>query len=391
MSALNIPKGVTLDNTLGAVLVGFAVACCVYGILITQVFTYFSNYPGDRPIYKLLVLFLLVLETADQCLIGHILYFYGVTNFANVRALLAARVTWSFILQQTLGAIVGTTVKFMFGLRVWRFSEHNFFITGLILSTTLGGLGTALAFTVKAFKLPSVFSVIQLRTLGSISLGVGVITDIVIAVSLCYFLNKLRTGYRQSDTLVNSLVRYAINTGALTSAISLSTLILYNVMPTNMIFIATFFVLSKLYAISFMATLNTRRIVRGKGTDRQGTTATNGINANNNNNTNMFHLGTRLPSLGPREMDGWEVAYTLSSGSKDVYMMESVKTNSDSFGSAPSSSRYGHASVLPYFSADIGGTQTHLRSGPWYGGEFRLGLANGRALFLFLANEKVTF
>lgn len=38
--------------------------------------------------------------------------------------------------------------------------------------------------------------------------------------------------------------------------------------------------------------LNTRRTVRGRGTDRQGAT----------NNTNMFHLGTRMPSMGPEEL-----------------------------------------------------------------------------------------
>ncbi|KAF8660474.1 hypothetical protein AX16_001619 [Volvariella volvacea WC 439] len=33
---------------------------------------------------------------------------------------------------------------------------------------------------------------------------------------------------------------------------------------------ATYFILSKLYAISFMCTLNTRKIIRGRGTDRAG-------------------------------------------------------------------------------------------------------------------------
>jgi len=103
--------------------------------------------------------------------------------------------------------------------------------------------------------------------------------------------------------------------------------------------------------LTFVPSLNTRRVVRGKGTDRQGNTASN-------NNTNMFHLGTRIPSLGPREMDGWETAYTASSAAnvssflnisfllidhstmclhsqKDVYLMESLKSNSDSLGSPP--------------------------------------------------------
>lgn len=303
----SLPRDLNINNTLGAVLIGFAVACCVYGILVTQIFRYFSRYPFDRPVYKGLVLLILLLETVDQIFIGHVVYHYTISNFANVSALILGTVTWSFILQQTVGAVVGCIVKTSFALRVWRFSERNMFITGIILLLTYGQLGLAITFTLKAFELSGVFEVVNLRVLGSTSLGVGVLTDLVTAISLCYFLNKLRTGYHKSDSLVNSLVLYAINTGALTSAVSLSTLILYNIMPTNLVFVACFFILSKLYAISFMATLNTRRIVRGKGTDKQGTTS---------NNTNMFHLGTRMPSMAPIDVDQWDNS-PVSASSKD--------------------------------------------------------------------------
>ncbi|KAK0457411.1 uncharacterized protein EV420DRAFT_1643753 [Desarmillaria tabescens] len=304
----SLPTDLNINSTLGAVLIGFAVACCVYGILVTQVFRYFSRYPFDRPVYKGLVLLILLLETIDQTFIGHVVYYYTISNFANVLALVRGTVTWSFILQQTIGAIVGCIVKTSFALRVWRFSERNKFITGIILLLTYGQLGLAITFTVKAFELSGVFEVVHLRALGSTSLGVGVLTDLATAMSLCYFLNKLRTGYHKSDSLVNSLVLYAINTGALTSAVSLSTLILYNIMPTNLVFVACFFILSKLYAISFMATLNTRRIVRGKGTDKQGTTS---------NNTNMFHLGTRMPSMAPIDAGQWDNS-PVSPNSKDL-------------------------------------------------------------------------
>lgn len=49
-----------------------------------------------------------------------------------------------------------------------------------------------------------------------------------------------------------------------------------------------------------MATLNTRRIIRGKGTDRQGST-----NSRSLRNTNIFPLGTRIPSMGPGEVEDW--------------------------------------------------------------------------------------
>jgi len=54
-----------------------------------------------------------------------------------------------------------------------------------------------------------------------------------------------------------------------------------------------------------MATLNTRRMVRGKGTDRN-TTGSASRRLTNVNDTNMFHLGTRMPSMGPNDLERWE-------------------------------------------------------------------------------------
>ncbi|KAE9396596.1 hypothetical protein BT96DRAFT_996599 [Gymnopus androsaceus JB14] len=272
---VTVSPEVTIDNTLGALFVGFA----------------------DKPIYKFVVVLILLLETADQVFIGQIYYYYGISNFSNPLTLVEGTQTWSFILQQMLGSVVGTIVKIAFGMRVWRFSERNFFITGIIMILSLGGLVLAIVFSVKSFMLPNVFSVVKLRVLGTTTLGVGMLTDIITALSLCYFLNRLRTGYHQSDTLVllHSLPVEILNSDLVDrSVVSVATVVLYNVMPSNLIFIAVYFILSKLYAISFMATLNTRRVIRGRGTDKQGTT------------TESYQ---HVP-LGNEE--GWEAAYTTS-------------------------------------------------------------------------------
>jgi hypothetical protein len=54
--------------------------------------------------------------------------------------------------------------------------------------------------------------------------------------------------------------------------------------------------LVQVYAISFLATLNTRKVVRGRGTDKQQPTLSQNINSHTN--TNTFYLGTRIPSVG---------------------------------------------------------------------------------------------
>lgn len=293
--------GLSVDSTLGAVFVGFSVACIVFGIVLTQTFFYFRNYPGDRPHFKIAVFLILLLETADQGFIAHFLYHYSISSFGRPSVLLLAKTTWSLILQLTAGAVVGAIVKSYFALRVWRFSNRNRWITGLIFLLTYGQLGLAFAFTVECFRLPNIYAVHELQTLGTISLGVGVATDVVTAVALCYFLTQLRTGLKSSDNLVDNLCSYAINTGVLTSTVSIATLVLYNVMPTNnLYFVSLYFILSKLYAISFMATLNTRRILKasGRGTEEQGATT---------NNTNMFHLGTRMQSMAlPADFGHWD-------------------------------------------------------------------------------------
>ncbi|KAJ7058356.1 hypothetical protein C8F01DRAFT_990580 [Mycena amicta] len=311
----------TLDNTLGAVIVGFAASCVVYGILLTQAWAYFRRFSLDSLVYKFLVAVIVLLCTADQALIGHFVYFYTLGSVRNPTALLAGHTTWSIILQQTVSCVVGGIVKCAFATRVYRFSERNSFITAFIVLLALGQLAVALVFTIQAFGLATIPAVFQLRTLGTISIGLGVSTDVVIAASLCFFLNRLRTGYKPADSLVTRLVVDTINTGVLTTAVSLTTLLLFDFQSGSLVFLATFFLLSKLYGVSFLATLNTRRAVRGRGTDaetgamdddrsgmpsngfpgqmRSGSAATGGSRSNKRQQeeTNMFALGTRVPSF----------------------------------------------------------------------------------------------
>ncbi|KAL1950560.1 hypothetical protein VTO73DRAFT_5684 [Trametes versicolor] len=259
------------DNTFGAAFAGFAASSICLGVLSTQAYTYFKRYPLDKPFYKALVVGLWLIELADQALISHAVYSYLVTNWGIV-TILVAKPIWSLILQITFGVVTGTIVKINFALRVWRFSNQNVLVTGLIFLLTFGELAVASIYTVKAFQLDSLSHLADMKIIGTLSLGIGMATDVVIAASLSFFLWNLRTGHRKDDSAVNSLIFYAVSTGGLTSVISLTTLILYNFMPGNFIFMAFYFVLSKVYANSFLAALNTRRISRGRGTDAETTT-----------------------------------------------------------------------------------------------------------------------
>ncbi|KAH9942885.1 hypothetical protein B0H21DRAFT_506286 [Amylocystis lapponica] len=260
-----------LNGTMGAAFVGFGVSSVCFGVLSLQCYIYFRRYPMDRTFYKFLVAALWLLETGDEALVAHALYHYVVTNWGNLIVFVSPPV-WSLILQVTLGAFAGAIVKACFAMRVWRFSKHNIWMTGLILLLAASQMGFAVVYTIQAYKLTSLAEAPQLKIVASFSLGLGVATDMVTAAALCYFLRNLRTGYSKDDSLVNSLTLYAVNTGILTSMFSVATLITYDLMPQNFIYMGLYFVVSKLYANSFLATLNTRKSLRGRGTDGEHVT-----------------------------------------------------------------------------------------------------------------------
>lgn len=276
-----------VDNTLGAALIGFSLSMFAFGILSAQVYTYFQRYPLDKAPYKFLVAALWTLEGSHVALTGHFLYTCAISNWGNPLILLGPPL-WSVVVQVPMGAFIGFIVKSCFALRVWRFSGHNIWITGLIFIATLTQLGSSIWYTVVGFRLTSFIKIGSLFNIATISLALGAFTDILTALTLSWYLGKLKTGYQRSDSLVNRLIVYAINTGVLTSTCSAACLVCYDLMPKTYVFIACYFVLSKLYANSLMATLNTRTIMRGRGTDRDIETVPTFVMMGNN---------TELPRL----------------------------------------------------------------------------------------------
>ncbi|KAG9311195.1 hypothetical protein JVU11DRAFT_8270 [Chiua virens] len=83
--------------------------------------------------------------------------------------------------------------------------------------------------------------------------------DSLIAVMLCYYLHKQRSGMARTDRVIKTLVVYTINTGALTSLFAILVIITFLTLKGTMDFTAFVQVQSKLYAISLFASLNARK------------------------------------------------------------------------------------------------------------------------------------
>ncbi|KAI0631714.1 hypothetical protein C8Q77DRAFT_1061482 [Trametes polyzona] len=264
--AAGLPKVPSLDNTFGALLIGCFVGFIQYGWTANQCYSYFRTYHEDRKVLKGLVsVSLRVLETFHSVLCMHIIYFYLTTNYFNPMALQQS--VWC-LLGVVTGAVILASQSF-FLRRVWKIGRKFrplVVVAGILLLGEFGGLSLLTA-SGKRFLTPTLHNSSQ-AWMNSAGVGMAVLSDTLLTAALTFSLHKSRTGIKRTDSTIDLLIMYAINTGGLANAsiTNLLSLIFAIVMPHNLIYAGIVIVATKLYANSMMAVLNSRRSLAAQGT-----------------------------------------------------------------------------------------------------------------------------
>ncbi|KIM80029.1 hypothetical protein PILCRDRAFT_822855 [Piloderma croceum F 1598] len=250
----------TLDDTMGATLIGVIVAAALWGVSCVQVWFYYNNYPKDHWYTKLFVAAVWFSDTLHQILITHTVYTYLITNFGNLAEL--GKIIWSLMAMVLVNGVTAFMVQSFMLLRVWKLTNGSYALTGLVGSLVVGEFTAILYFCVKAFQL-KLFAQLPSIKGASISVNVlGAAGDVLIALVLCTMLQKSRTGFRRSDSMIKKLTIWTMNTGLLTSLCAVASMISILTAPNTFIYIAFFVNLGRLYSNTLMATLNARQSIR---------------------------------------------------------------------------------------------------------------------------------
>ncbi|EAU84305.2 hypothetical protein CC1G_01301 [Coprinopsis cinerea okayama7 len=242
MSALQ--DRLVVDNTMGASMIGVICASVLYGVSCVQTWYYFNHYRKDVWYIKSLVGAVWMFDTIHQILISHTVYYYVITNYNNPSIL--NRLVWSILLEVLFNGFIGLLVQGFLTLRVWKLSDENIPLTVVISLLVLAEFACSAAFTVESLKLRTWEDLGSLKGL-SISVNIiGVVADVVIAGALFYFLQRSRTGFKKSDSMISRLIL---------------------AWGQTLIYVAFYFSIGRLYSNSVLATLNARKSIRGLGED----------------------------------------------------------------------------------------------------------------------------
>jgi len=256
----------SLQSTFGSAFVGLVVSAILYGVTILQTYLYYRNYPNDSKILKWMVAILWVLDTAHLVLCTIAVYSVLVLNFNHPAILLNP--TWSMNIQTDFNGLIGIIVECFYARRVWIVSR-NFYLTAVILVLAVIHFALGIVFTVGSFETSRAdFS--NLVWVTSLGLGSAAAADMIIGISLCYYLSKSRTGFSRTDNLISTLMKYSLTTGFLTGIIACCVVLTFGIMPNNFVYVAFFWLLGKCYVNSVLAALNSRESLREKAHPADG-------------------------------------------------------------------------------------------------------------------------
>ncbi|OJA18502.1 hypothetical protein AZE42_07593 [Rhizopogon vesiculosus] len=248
---------VNLPETYGAILLGGFIATILSGIITAQVFNYIKRYPSDTARTKAIVGLTWILDSIHTALVCTTSWIYMIQWFGdedkidNIPIPLATSVA--------LTAFLTLIVHCFFAHRIHKLTHNDWRISVPIVVFAFLRLVAAIISTVEMIHLQTLSAF--RRDVGwvfTVGLSLSCVVDVLVALVLCVTLRSSRSSYSNMDRIINSIILYTLENNSLTSAATIISMICWVTMP-NLVFLGIHFVLSKLYANSLLATLNSRK------------------------------------------------------------------------------------------------------------------------------------
>ncbi|KAI0824335.1 hypothetical protein BC628DRAFT_427254 [Trametes gibbosa] len=216
-------------------------------------------YAADRPLLKGLVFAVILAETFHTVLWIIVCYEYLVVNFANVANV--AKTHWYMKTVFPATALTMLLCQLFYANRIYQVGPHWRYklIAGVAVLFMTMHLSWAMVATVKIYLAKDINQFASSTWFVSVAYGHAVVADVIFATALVSVLRNSHTGFKRTDTVLDSLVKYTVTTGVLTTFFEILVFIFGLVYPDNYIYAAVTIPGVKLYSNSMLAMLNCRQ------------------------------------------------------------------------------------------------------------------------------------
>jgi hypothetical protein len=289
----------SMDSTFGMLFDSVIVGAALYGAGCLQGYLYFRKYSTKDPwILKSLVAFVLVCDTFQVGILTACVYQYLVSNFANPNIL--GELLNTLIIEIFFSDTIGLAVQMFYCWRVWRLSDGNFFIVVPLVIVSWAAFASLVVYSCLALKITTYAELASLKNLSMSCNVLAAAADILISLAMIVLLQRSKTNYKKTNSMLNRLIIFTFNTGIPVSICALWACIAINAWPSTFIYIFFFLLQGRFYTNSLLVTLNSREYIK-RGAQSNVTDATYSMNSYDGSRTNSQIPQFNVPSKGLRD------------------------------------------------------------------------------------------
>ncbi|GBE88502.1 hypothetical protein SCP_1303180 [Sparassis crispa] len=244
-----------LKTDFGAIFAGTFIAVLLLGFVLAQLYMYYTRYPKDPIGMKLFVGFILFVDTLSCGILVAWFYIAFINHWGDITVFETG--DWLIATDPFFLGFIAMCNHFYFSRRVYLITK-NVYLTILICICGLGAGSTGLAVTIIWAKYQFRFQDIILEKAAFTTwMSWSVVGDLLITISITWYLQHRKSGFKKTDTLVDKIIRNTMQNGLLTAATATVDLIMYLAM-TQTDYLALSVILPRLHVNSIMSSLNSR-------------------------------------------------------------------------------------------------------------------------------------
>ncbi|PIL32193.1 hypothetical protein GSI_05438 [Ganoderma sinense ZZ0214-1] len=250
-----------LQLSYGALLLGSFLGFILYGLFVHQTYQYFRRFHADPSYIRIMVILVLILETAHLVITSHLCYAHLVTNYFKPETLLVGG--WSLNIIPVLSGVTIILSQLFSIRRVSLIGSRQAIVAAVVALFLLGEIGFPIASSVSAFSYGTVKGIKPVTYLAACGLAMVSIADAILTVTLVLAIRKTRADYdrrRTGESLSDIVQIYLVNTGLLTVIFNIITTIVAFTRPKTMLLGALSIVVARLYGNTLLAILNSRQL-----------------------------------------------------------------------------------------------------------------------------------
>ncbi|KAG6842453.1 hypothetical protein C0991_007583 [Blastosporella zonata] len=241
------------DTTVGVVLLGLFFNTYLYGLVTYQFMVYANTKFNDALWIKAIVVTLFITDTLHSAVAVYAGWEMCVTNYANPASL--AVVGWTIPFTACATSVAAILTQYFLGQRVWILTKN--------------------------YVLVSVIGVLSV---------LGFVFGIYAGVRSGIINHRSRTGFRKTDTIINRLIRGAIQTGLFASMFALADLFSFVLHGDTNLYAMFAYPIGRIYTNTLLDTLNARaglKVLHTSAVDVEGGEDT----------TNTFRMQTQSQTV----------------------------------------------------------------------------------------------